>query len=63
MVRVWRPDDDEERPDGLRGTAVHLSSGASLTFTETTALLTFLAETHSTSESRATTSFAAGDSE
>ena len=63
MVRVWRPDDDEERPDGLRGTVVHLSSGASLTFTETTTLLTFLAETYPTNESRANTSFAAGDSE
>ena len=43
LVRVWRPD-GEERPEGLRGTAVHLSSGREVTFTEPAALVTFLAD-------------------
>jgi hypothetical protein len=42
LVRVWRPD-GEERPEGLRGTAVHLSSGREVTFTEPAALVSFLA--------------------
>jgi hypothetical protein len=43
LVRVWRPD-GEERPEGLRGTAVHVSSGREVTFTEPAALVTFLAD-------------------
>jgi hypothetical protein len=43
LVRVWRPDGDE-RLDGLRGTAVHLSSGRAVTFTEPEALVGFLAD-------------------
>ncbi len=43
LVRVWRPD-GEERPEGLRGTAVHLSSGREVTFTEPQALVRFLAD-------------------
>jgi len=43
QVRVWRPD-GEERPEGLRGTVVRLSSGRTLTFTEPQALVSFLAD-------------------
>ncbi len=43
LVRVWRPDGGE-RPEGLRGTAVHLPSGRSLTYTESEALISFLVE-------------------
>jgi hypothetical protein len=43
LVRVWRPD-GEERPEGLRGTAVHLSSGREVTFTDPAALVRFLAD-------------------
>jgi len=43
LVRVWRPN-GEERLEGLRGTAVHLSSGRALTFTEPLALVSFLAD-------------------
>ncbi len=38
LVRVWRPD-GEERSEGLRGTAVHVSSGREVTFTEPEALV------------------------
>jgi hypothetical protein len=43
LVRVWRPD-GEERSEGLRGTAVHVSSGREVTFTEPEALVSFLAD-------------------
>jgi hypothetical protein len=43
LVRVWTPDGDESL-DGMRGTAVHLTSGWSVTFTESDALISFLAE-------------------
>ena len=43
MVRVWKPGGDE-RSEGLRGTAVHLSSGQSLTFSEADTLVRFLEE-------------------
>ena len=43
LVRVWRPD-GEERSEGLRGTAVHLSTGRAVTFTEPAALVSFLAD-------------------
>lgn len=41
MVRVWRPQ-AAEPADGLHGTAVHLSSGHSLTFTSSESLIRFL---------------------
>jgi hypothetical protein len=41
VVRVWKPG-AEDRPEGLRGTATHLSSGVSVTFTEPDALVRFL---------------------
>lgn len=44
MVRVWSPDGDESR-EGLRGTALHLASGRSLTFTGPDELIPFLAAT------------------
>ncbi len=43
LVRVWKPDGDE-RPEGLRGTAVHLSSGREVTFTQPAALVSFLSD-------------------
>jgi hypothetical protein len=43
LVRVWTPD-GEERPEGMRGTAVHLSSGQSVTYTHAEALIGFLVE-------------------
>jgi hypothetical protein len=43
LVRVWRPD-GEERPEGLRGTAVHVISGRAVTFTGPEALVRFLAD-------------------
>jgi hypothetical protein len=43
LVRVWTPD-GEERPEGMRGTAVHLSSGHSVTYTHPEALISFLVE-------------------
>ncbi|MFZ0920041.1 MAG: hypothetical protein WAN83_08195 [Candidatus Dormiibacterota bacterium] len=43
LVRVWRPD-GEHRPEGLRGTAVHLGSGREVTFTRAETLVTFLAD-------------------
>jgi hypothetical protein len=43
LVRVWKPDGDE-RPEGLRGTAVQLSSGREVTFTEAAALVSFLSD-------------------
>ena len=43
LVRVWRPD-GEERSEGLRGTAVHVSSGREVTFTEPGALVSFLVD-------------------
>jgi hypothetical protein len=43
MVRVWRPGDGE-RPDGVRGVAVHLGSGRELTFSEPDRLIAFLGE-------------------
>lgn len=45
LVRVWRPD-EEDRLEGLRGTAVHLSSGRAVTFTKPDALVSFLADAH-----------------
>jgi hypothetical protein len=43
VVRVWKPEGAEPAL-GLRGTALHLSSGASLTFTDAQALIRFLVE-------------------
>ena len=43
MVRVWKPGSNK-RSEGLRGTAVHLSSGQSLTFSEADTLVRFLEE-------------------
>lgn len=43
LVRVWTPDGGE-RPEGLRGTAVHLGSGQSVTYTHAEALISFLVE-------------------
>jgi hypothetical protein len=48
-VRIWTPG-DEERPDGLRGTARHVRSGLGITFTEAQQLVTFLVETVSAAE-------------
>lgn len=41
MVRVWSPG-GESGPEGVRGTATHLRSGASIVFTEPDALIRFL---------------------
>jgi hypothetical protein len=43
MVRVWRPGDGE-RPEGVRGTAVHLGSGREITFSGAQPLIAFLSE-------------------
>lgn len=43
LVRVWTPD-GAERAEGIRGTAVHLSSGRSITYTRSERLISFLAE-------------------
>ena len=42
VVRVWKPG-AEDRPEGLRGTVMQLSSGVSVIFTEPDALIRFLA--------------------
>lgn len=42
MVRIWSPGTGE-RPEGVRGTAVHLPSGQSVTFSDAAALISFLA--------------------
>jgi len=42
VVRVWKSG-AEDRLEGLRGTATHLSSGVNVTFTEPDALIRFLA--------------------
>ena len=42
-VRVWTPA-AAERPEGLRGTALHLGSGRQITFTEPGSLIEFLGE-------------------
>lgn len=41
MVRVWSPG-GENGPEGVRGTATHLRTGASIVFTEPDALIRFL---------------------
>lgn len=41
VVRVWSPGGDDG-PEGVRGTATHLSSGASIVFAEPGALIRFL---------------------
>jgi hypothetical protein len=41
VVRVWSPGADDG-PEGVRGTATHLSSGANIVFTEPDALVRFL---------------------
>ncbi len=43
MVRVWSPG-GENGPEGVRGTATHLRSGASIVFTEPDALIRFLTD-------------------
>jgi hypothetical protein len=43
VVRVWKPDGAEPSL-GFRGTALHLSSGTSLTFTEAQTLIRFLVD-------------------
>jgi hypothetical protein len=43
MVRVWRPGGGE-RIEGVRGMAVHLSSGRQITFSEPQQLIAFLGE-------------------
>jgi hypothetical protein len=42
VVRVWAPAEAEATP-GLHGTAVHLRSGERITFSDSAALLSFLA--------------------
>ena len=41
MVRVWRPDDNQ-RPEGVRGIALHLGSGHQITFADSGRLIRFL---------------------
>ena len=53
VVRVWKPDGDE-RLHGVRGTAVHVNSGRSLTFTEETALIRFLVDPGTAGDALAT---------
>jgi len=60
MVRVWQPG-GQERSDGLRGTAVHLGSGQSLTFSEAETLLRFLAEPPAVTDQTASLDTAATD--
>jgi hypothetical protein len=43
MVRVWRPGGGE-RVAGVRGMAVHLSSGRQITFSDPQRLIAFLGE-------------------
>lgn len=43
LVRVWTLN-GEEQPEGMRGTAVHLRSGLTVTYTEPATLLSFLAD-------------------
>ena len=43
LVRVWTMD-GEKQPEGVRGTAVHLRSGLSMTYTEPGALIDFLTD-------------------
>ncbi len=43
LVRVWTTDGDE-RPEGMRGTAVHLGSGQTVTYTHAEALIRFLVD-------------------
>ena len=43
MVRVWRPGGGE-RMAGVRGMAVHLSSGRQITFADPERLIAFLGE-------------------
>ncbi len=61
MVRVWKPG-GEERSEGLRGTAVHLSSGQSLTFSEAEALVRFLEEPAAVADNSSTPEAAGSDS-
>jgi hypothetical protein len=61
MVRVWKPGGDE-RSEGLRGTAVHLSSGQSLTFSEAETLVRFLEEPAAAADNSSTADTAGGDS-
>ncbi len=42
-MRVWTPSEGE-RPEGVRGTAVHLRSGRRVTFAEPDSLIRFLVE-------------------
>jgi hypothetical protein len=44
MVRIWTPG-GEERAEGLRGTARHVRSGLTATFTDAQQLTRFLVET------------------
>lgn len=53
VVRVWRPDGDE-RLLGVHGTAVHVSSGRSLTFPDEATLIRFLVDPASAGEALAT---------
>jgi hypothetical protein len=43
VVRVWKPE-GAEASLGLRGTAVHLSSATTLTFTDAQTLIRFLVD-------------------
>ncbi|MGA2282541.1 MAG: hypothetical protein ABSH07_02510 [Candidatus Dormibacteria bacterium] len=52
MVRVWSPGDGE-RPEGVRGVAVHLGSGRRITFSEPQRLIAFLGEAGATDEGSA----------
>jgi len=45
VVRVWSPGADAG-PEGMRGTATHLGSGANIVFTEPDALVRFLKGDH-----------------
>ena len=44
VVRVWTPDVEEAQP-GIRGVAVHVRSGRTLTYTASSQLVRFLVET------------------
>jgi len=43
VVRVWTPGDGE-RPEGMRGTAIHLGTGREIRFSDPQRLIAFLDE-------------------
>jgi hypothetical protein len=60
VVRVWKPE-GAERSEGLRGTAVHLGSGHSLTFSDPQTLIRFLADAESGGNAETVASDSSGD--